>query len=288
VSGGWTGPLVIGGVGGSGTRVVAEMARRLGVSLGEDRNRSVDTLAATLLLRRPAWYDEQVREGGAGFVTAFEILEGALRGRLEVTAAIRDFLAGAEADLAGDGPGPAWAAERVARLVGSGTAGPEPERWGWKEPNSHVYLEALARHFGDRLRYVHVLRNGLDMAFSDNQWQVRTWGRLFGIEAGATVSPNASLDYWIRANRRAVDLGEALPAGTFLRLDVDALCADPVAGVDRLVGFLGLEPEPEVQAELVAMPERPASTGRWRRAGGVAFTDRQLAEVAALGFPFDR
>jgi len=34
VSGGWTGPLVIGGVGGSGTRVVAEMARRLGVSLG--------------------------------------------------------------------------------------------------------------------------------------------------------------------------------------------------------------------------------------------------------------
>ena len=287
MSGAWTGPLVIGGVGGSGTRVVAEMARRLGVSLGEDCNRSVDTLSATLLLRRPAWYDEQVRDGGAGFATAFAILEGALRGRLAMTPGVRVFLAGAAADLAGGGPGPTWAAERVARLVGSGTSGRDPGRWGWKEPNSHIYLEALHHHFGDRLRYVHVLRNGLDMAFSDNQWQVRTWGRLFGVEAGEVVSPNASLDYWIRANRRALDLGATLPGGTFLRLDFDALCADPVAGLDRLVGFLGVEPGPEVLAELAAMPERPASTGRWRRADGAAFTDRQLAEVAALGFPVD-
>ena len=53
--------------------------------------------------------------------------------------------------------------------------------WGWKEPNSHLMIRHLHRHFGDRLRYVHVIRNGLDMAQSRNQLQLIRWGSVFGV-----------------------------------------------------------------------------------------------------------
>jgi hypothetical protein len=288
VNDGGSGPLVIGGVGGSGTRVVAEMARRLGVWTGPDLNGSVDTLWATLLLRRPTWYAAQSASGGEGFATAFGILEDALNGRLVLTPGTRRFLELAGEEQVRDGRSPGWVADRLASLAGEGTAGTAPGRWGWKAPVSHVYLAPLHRHFGRRLRYVHVIRNGPDMAFSDNQWQVRTWGPLYGLDPDGPVTPATSLDFWIRANRRAVDYGATELGDAFLRLDFDALCADPAAGVARLVGFLGLEPSPGVLDELLALPRRPHSTGRGRRAGGGVFTTAQLAAVADLGFPVDR
>ena len=55
--------------------------------------------------------------------------------------------------------------------------------WGWKEPTSHIFLSQMQTHFGDRLHYVHVIRNGVYMAHSKNQNQVSRWGQRFGIEA---------------------------------------------------------------------------------------------------------
>src|SRR3990167_6840991 len=46
-------PLAIGGVGGSGTRVVAAAAIALGFDLGSDLNPPLDNLAFTLLFKDP-------------------------------------------------------------------------------------------------------------------------------------------------------------------------------------------------------------------------------------------
>ncbi len=50
---GQNGPVVIGGVGGSGTRVVAAILSTLGFHLGNDLNESMDNLWTTLLFKRP-------------------------------------------------------------------------------------------------------------------------------------------------------------------------------------------------------------------------------------------
>ncbi|PLX51195.1 MAG: hypothetical protein C0613_00910 [Desulfobulbaceae bacterium] len=50
------GPWVIGGVGGSGTRVVAEIFAALGVYIGNDLNAASDNLLYTLLFKRPRWF----------------------------------------------------------------------------------------------------------------------------------------------------------------------------------------------------------------------------------------
>ena len=50
------GPVVIGGVGGSGTRVIAEILRELKFFIGNDLNGPLDNLTYTLLFKRKKWY----------------------------------------------------------------------------------------------------------------------------------------------------------------------------------------------------------------------------------------
>ena len=49
------GPVVVGGVGGSGTRVVEQMLRQLGVYTGADLNSAGDNRWFTLLCKLPRW-----------------------------------------------------------------------------------------------------------------------------------------------------------------------------------------------------------------------------------------
>ncbi|MCX6279657.1 MAG: hypothetical protein NT004_16405, partial [Bacteroidetes bacterium] len=50
------GPVVVGGVGGSGTRVIAEILSLLNFYLGNDLNGPNDFLLYTLLFKRKKWF----------------------------------------------------------------------------------------------------------------------------------------------------------------------------------------------------------------------------------------
>ena len=47
-------PIVIGGIGGSGTRVVTQLLQSLGFDMGSDLNESLDDLGFTALFKRPS------------------------------------------------------------------------------------------------------------------------------------------------------------------------------------------------------------------------------------------
>ena len=174
---------------------------------------------------------------------------------------------------------------RLMSLIERGTSGESHTAWGWKEPNSHIYLERIRRHFHGHPRYVHVIRNGLDMAYSTNQWQVRTWGWLYGIPPAEVVTASTALDYWIRANKTAVRFADGLFGNDFLLVNFDDLCADPAHGVRRIVEFLAIDASSPLLAQLTSIPRMPRSSGRWRSSGLSEFSREQVSEVAALGFP---
>ena len=67
-------PLVIGGLGGSGTRVVADILLAQGWYLGQDLNRAKDNLLFTLLFKRPYWR-KQLSNGVAPFQHHMELFE---------------------------------------------------------------------------------------------------------------------------------------------------------------------------------------------------------------------
>src|SRR3972149_1061765 len=205
----WLGPVAIGGVGGSGTRVGAEILIHLGFYMGKDLNSANDNLWFTLLFKRPRWFLENSEKNESQIVKGLSIFEKAMT-----------LIRSKKPD--------------TSRYIG----------WGWKEPNTHIYIELLDKYF-QNLKYIHLIRHGIDMAYSSNQSQVYNWGTMFGIKADdpSTPLPKLSLKYWNKANRRAMDFGYKLLRERFLVVNFDKLCTNPWCEIERLIDFLGIDPK---------------------------------------------
>ena len=279
---GATRPLVIGGLGGSGTRVYAVALRDAGVDLGRHFNAAFDNLVFTLLFKRPRWFASASDAAIGGHLATF-------------TRYSRDraFTPGDLARLARsvvDHDPTVSRRESAERARQAFVRRPRHERraapaWGWKEPNSHLFLPQLIAHYPG-LRFVYVARHGLDMAYSDNKNQLRNFGDQFGFpfpaEGGADAEAATQLGYWIHMTDRALTLGEGL-GDRFLFLRFDDLCADPETELRRLLDFAGLLPGTDL-TEIAANVRTPPSSGRWREHRERPFTDEQVEAVRRFGF----
>ena len=95
------------------------------------------------------------------------------------------------------------------------------------------------------LKYIHVLRDGRDMAFSSNKNQLRLWGHQL---LGRTINPDApqdALDYWCAAHERLLDLQQQ--HGSVLLIKFESLVNDPKKSLENLLAFLG-SPQPTLRA----------------------------------------
>jgi hypothetical protein len=172
-------PVAIGGVGGSGTRVVAEILKLLGFYIGNDLNSANDNLWFTLLFKRPRWFlkNKNNPEEILQYCNVFErIMKGeylSSRDYLLIIKAAFDISSHGH-NVSGTGKG-LWPFKRVFTILINKNYNINSFRgYGWKEPNTHVFLPFIVKHFKN-IRYIHVIRNGLDMAFSSNQNQLYNW-----------------------------------------------------------------------------------------------------------------
>jgi hypothetical protein len=135
--------------------------------------------------------------------------------------------------------------------------------WGWKAPRSIYLLPFLHRRFPD-LKFIHVLRDGRDMALSLNQNQLRK-------HASAMLSlserffrsvPERAMLLWERANLRAAEFGDSTLRDNYLRVRFEDLCAKPIEATVQIMNFLGARVDPEVIASSEISP--PSTLQRWR------------------------
>lgn len=229
-------PVVIGGTGGSGTRVVAELVRGLGVYLGTHVNDAIDALAWVAAL--DAWIPAFLRSQATMPAAEFE----------RMVAELRACAARHRADIdAPDGP------------------------WGWKNPRT-LYLLPVFDAIFPGMRFVHVVRDGRDVAFSGNQNQTRLYGPLVvGSLAGRPESVQA-IGLWAKVNLATARYGVRRMAGRYLRVRLEDLCDAPEAGVRRLGEFLQLSTAHT--GTLARLVHPPPTLGRWR--------DRPPDQIAAL------
>jgi hypothetical protein len=266
------GPLVIGGVGGSGTRVVAEIIKKFGYYIGCDLNSACDNLWFTLLLKRPKWYKTVSKKSDKIF-TGFQLLSKAMIYRsypslTEILFALRAIvdIAISGPNYEGYGKGCRWPLVRTYKMI---TNRPKILAnhigWGWKEPNSHIYIKQMAEYFQD-FKYIHTIRHGLDMAFSKNQQQLFNWGPLFGVELPRISSdlPGASLKYWIKANQRVLRIANDIGNKKFLLINFDRLCITPKSEIQRIQTFLDISQDSDCLEQVFNLPKKPESFGRYR------------------------
>ncbi len=267
-------PVVVGGVGGSGTRLIAAMLRECGFFIGEDLNAALDNRWFSLLFNRPGIQDCPDGE--------FDRLLGILVNRMVGEARFdRADVARIEELSRREIPphSAEWSRERAATLL-AGRIGPAPQgRWGWKEPNTHVVLPRLARAL-PRMRYVFVSRSGLDMAHSANSNQAMRWGEAY-LGRPFEPTPRYMLSFWCASHRRVIAAAAAMPT-RFHFIRFEEFCGSPAAGIGALLAFLGLPGQ--APADLIGLAQPPRSIGRFRDHGLEQFDPDDVAYVKSLGF----
>lgn len=286
------GPIVVAGLGGSGTRVVADILAGAGVFMGTDLNDDSDNIWFTLLFKRPDWFRAH-RESDREIFEVFSTFERAMTGRLTRSAAELRVLWQAASHMMRHGydrqrrnRGVLWSMSRLVKILRSSPPPPEAWRaWGWKEPNSHIYLNHIIRYWPE-VRYIHVIRHGLDMAYSGNQNQLHNWGWLWGIQdaEAAANPPGVALRFWIMSNQTALETAREKLGERSLVIRFEDLCRTPTTEIRRLLDFAGVTWTESDVARLARIPRLPSSSGRYREKGLAAFPEADIAAVRDFGF----
>jgi len=222
---GLPGPYIIGATGGSGTRVVARIVRAGGLYIGTTLNPSEDALLFGHYSNR--WINAFTADGRSLDLQAkmTEDLERVLR-------------------------------EHLAGLDDTARA------WGWKEPRSSYLLPFFHEQFPG-LKFLHVVRDGRDMAYSANQNQLtKHRDALLDSSELTWPEPLQSIALWARLNTRVADYGEQRLRGQYARIRFEDLCREPVKTIGRVLEFFGLEGDVESMARTEVAS--PASLARWR------------------------
>jgi Sulfotransferase family len=141
------------------------------------------------------------------------------------------------------------------------------EPWGFKYAAADVLLPELLAAFGE-LRYIHVVRDPFDAAWSENREVVELWGRLGGIgpERLARSPQDAALGWWLRSTSQAVSAGRSI-GGRFMLVRLEQLWQHPIAVARRLAEFAGLQPDQETLRLAITDITAPDSVGRYKQHG---------------------
>lgn len=286
-----SGPVVIGGIGGSGTRLVAELLKRLNFYIGNDLNVPLDNLAYTLLFKRRKWYYKN-KDNQKQIFQGLSILNKRMNHSGGLTIPEYRFLLNAFLSMAThghnrerDGSG-FWPVQRVIKMFNVQNKGTENViGWGWKEPNTHLLITEMNNYFKS-FKYIHVIRHGLDVAHGKNQQQLFNWGPLFGVDFpdSSDQIPVASFQYWVRANKAAITKGKLLGANVFHCLNYDHLCNNPREEIKKLTTFLNVTVSNDLFETLCGLPKVPESARQYKNFSLDRFSDRDLSALGELGF----
>ncbi len=272
-------PIAIGGMGGSGTRIVAKILVESGVFIGCNLNHAYDNLVFTRLFKDPDWFRVASSESIYRRLNIFEkYMTGEALSWNELKTTFKAFKKNTKIKT-----NKFYYGNFLLKHVKKNKSLNKP--WGWKEPNTQIYIKYLIKYFSN-LKYIHVIRNGLDMAFSENQQQLINWGFLFDIN----FSDNKrsvyyhQLNYWIKSNKAIIEIAKNSLGSQIYILNFDQLCLNATIELPKLMSFIGLEINEKVRSNLIELIKPPKSMGRAKEYDLSIFTTEQIKEVKKLDY----
>lgn len=219
-------PVVIGAMGGSGTRVLVPILQLAGHWMGSwICRRTQDAMATRHLLQ-----------------CAFPLL-----------------LDGREKD-------DEHLVSLFSRLIQAHRLGmPDSEGlWGWKNPRSMWIIPFLARCYPE-MKFIHLIRDGRDMALTGNHNLLRKHGAdLLGEPDCERNWVRSQFRLWAMGNRLAWEAGQKYLGNNYLLVDYDKLCGNPEEELRRIYRHVGTEPRDWLIAKARRLLVPSADTGRWR------------------------
>ncbi len=285
------GPNVIGGTGGSGTRVVARIVQKGGMFIGVNRAPSEDVVPMQRYKHLTSFFISQkssFQSNTADYNTLEEL----------TSSGFYDFVQNR------------WTQKLIANQLFS-----EPiedsemmqilkhlklsikdhlsplieaevnQPWGWKQPASIFILPFLHSQFS-QIKCLHLIRDGRDMAFSKNQQQTQWLGSIvLSAEEQRWNQPLQSIALWNRVNLMSAEYGDRHMPGQYLRIRFEDLCSQPMETIKQIFDFFGLQGNIAQIAEEEVKP--PKSLGRWRSQDAKTIEDlEEIGQPALQNFGY--
>jgi hypothetical protein len=255
-------PIVVGGVGGSGTRVIAQLLQSLNFDMGCDLNESLDDLGFTALFKRPSLWPinqhlSQLKEALDVYLASRGHRSTSWISQAHQNARAAELLKSTRQKNEWIETGDLRDREQFLT-----TASPPTPLWGWKEPNAHIPLPFLMAALPN-MKYIHVTRHGLDMAYSSNQTQLKIWGPEVLGRTVDTQSADDSFAYWCAAHERILKL-QARTNQKILILPFEGLFTDADSILDKLSRFLRLSNTLDTAQKTLSALDAPKTIGRHR------------------------
>ena len=267
-------PIVIGGVGGSGTRLFAKIMYLLDIYMGDCVNDTEDNLLFTFLFKHKEIlnYNQKkidillkIFEKGMFHKYNLNLKEKNIIKKIYETHTKQNYL---------------YNKKKVYEYLQNDMINNTKKfnknlKWGWKEPNTHVILEKLINHYPN-IKYIHIMRNGLDMAFSKNQNQLKFWTNL-------KPTPKNSLHYWVKVHKKLFKLQKKYPLN-ILFIDYDDFCLKPENNIPFLLNFINYPINDTLLKKIKYIIKLPESIGRYKNHDLSQFNKNDLEFIQDLGY----
>lgn len=182
------GPIIIGGIGGSGTRLIAGIIKHAGVYVGKKSNGTLwgsSNDCKTL----HGWYLKYADKALKGFD---EVECGDIMKR-DLFKLIKQFLEDIETDI-----------------------------YGWKLTSSILYIKFFNDIFDNNFKFIHLIRDGRDMAISKNRGMYRDYCYLLNDKYDDETIGKAML--WSKLNLYAYVFGPKYLGKRYLLVRYEDLC----------------------------------------------------------------
>ena len=237
-------PVVIGAIGGSGTRVFARIARHAGLFMGNDLNQEEDS--------QP-------------FIDFYNVwvplyIQKLYNHNESVSAALKtDFF------------------DCVERHI-YGIENPD-QIWGIKNPKA-IHMLPLWHDIFPNMKFIHVVRNGLDIVYSKNQGQFQCYKDLvFDRRTENVYGKPGIILFWSRVNQLAAEYGKTYLKDKYLIIRFEDLCNNPQFSVQKIFEFLEVD-DADKLANAIAEVSHKNTINRW-----ITRPVREVYEVMKAGKP---
>jgi len=267
--------LAIGGLGGSGTRVVADLVRQLGYNIGNDLNESLDNLTFTLLFKDISKWNLNPYK----FEELIEIFKISYAENKSFTTSQRKVITSCVNERQQHPR--EWLEERVTSLIHDTDKQLPILKTAWKEPNTHLFINQLLK-YNNNIKYIHVMRHGLDMCFSNNQNQLKLWGhKLLGFQPEVTAKN--SLAYWLKVHNKIKTLQHSNPDNIYL-LNYDSLCKNPITEIENIITFLSQTTNKNQIKQLSSLISLTDTIGRYKNEDISFVTEADIQQLNSFGY----
>lgn len=270
--------ITISALGGSGTRVVAQILINIGIYMGDELNHANDNLIFTRLFKNPEWVKNATKEDWKSRLAIFE--KYMIQGKLSMPKLKKLFIASIN--------NPTYSSnyQFFFRMIRKKKLISKNKIWGWKEPNTQHFIPQINNYFPN-FRLIHVLRNGLDMAFSKNKQQLKNWGFKYNIFLNGFETEEElavkQLDFWIESTKEVLEKSKLLNSRFYL-LNYSNFCKNPTYEINSLLDFIEEDIPQTKKEELFKIPVFSESNNRYKSYDLSIFSIEQLNFVKSMGF----